>query len=689
MGLTIGYTSYAAGAAAYLGLALYYFWRGHWGGHGPYLLLASLLTAAWAGLSLAGHDIIPAYAEAAQMLRHLAMLAWAWLLWHIVASLEPHRTNFPRRLLLGWLLMCGLTAAVVLLLAAHALIGFGPTQMPVGLGLAIAVLGLSLTESLYRSYEAVERWGVKFLCLATGGLFAYDVFLYGDGLLFGALDPTFLEVRGLAQAVVVPCFVINIQRSQARHFGLGLSQRLVFGSTVILGAGFYLALMASAAYYVRSVGGAWGSAVQTVFLFASILLLLVFVLSGSFRARLRRFLSSHVFRDKYDYRAEWLRFSERLARADSTETFDRRIIRALADIVDSPAGALWSVGETHLPIAAGWNVSPASLAGIDVAALVKYFETHDQVREISGPRPFPAEAPAACHSLAAELQRIPQAWVLIPLPYHGQLVALLLLTRPRSGGSLSPEDSELLQIASHQAAGYLSEQRAAQALAEAREFEKFNQRYAFVAHDIKNLVSQLSLVVRNFEKHGDRPDFQQDAVATVGSAVDRMNHLMARLAGHPDADKVEGVAVRPLIESIIGENHLASAAVSFDCPPELANLHVRADARRVDAILRHLFQNAVECSGNGKIAVGLRRNRNAAVIEVRDSGNGMDLAFIDNELFKPFRSTKRDGMGIGAFQCRTYARELGGDLEAISSVGAGTTMRVTLPLLHEAANCAV
>jgi signal transduction histidine kinase len=113
-------------------------------------------------------------------------------------------------------------------------------------------------------------------------------------------------------------------------------------------------------------------------------------------------------------------------------------------------------------------------------------------------------------------------------------------------------------------------------------------------------------------------------------------------------------------------------------------LGVRADSRRVDAILRHLFQNALESPGNdGKIVIGLRRERNSAVIEVRDSGKGMDPEFIRSELFRPFRSTKRGGMGIGAYQCRTYARELGGDLEAISSVGAGTTMRVTLPLLRD------
>lgn len=684
MGLLVGYISFSAATLAYLGLALYYLLRGRWGGHGPFLMAASLLTAAWGGLSLLGHDVIPRYPGATLMLRHLAMLAWIWLLWHIVASHEPYRVNFPRRLRLATGLIAALTAVTILLIGAHVVTGFGPGRLTVALGLGISIAGLSLTETLYRGYHSAERWGVKFLCLATGGLFAYDTFLYGEGLLFGVLDPAFLEVRGLAQAVVAPFFAINIHRSEARHFALGLSQRLVFGSTVLLGAGLYLVLMAASAYYLRSVGGAWGSAVQSVFLFTAVLLLAVLLLSGSFRARLRRFLSHHVLRDKYDYRGEWLRFSERLARAGSGEPFDRRIVRALADIVDSPAGALWSVSETHFPIAAGWNVSPASLADLDVPALVDYFEERDQVWEISKPDAFPKEAPEACHELVKTLRAIPDAWVLIPLKHQEHLVGLLLLTRPRSGQSLSPEDSELLQIASHQAAGYLSEQRNARALAEAREFERFNQRYAFITHDIKNLVSQLSLMVRNAQKYGDRPEFQQDMLATVQSAVERMNNLMERMKSEPDAETSDAVAVKPLIDKLIGEQSLGNVSVQIECPEELLPLQVRADSRRVDTILRHLFQNALEASGeDGRIVIGVRREGNSAVIEVRDSGRGMDLEFIQSELFRPFRSTKRGGMGIGAFQCRTYARELGGDLEAISSVGAGTTMRVTLPVLRE------
>ena len=284
---------------------------------------------------------------------------------------------------------------------------------------------------------------------------------------------------------------------------------------------------------------------------------------------------------------------------------------------------------------------------------------------------------------SAIIRDINKSRFLLPLFHHDHLMGLVLLTEPRVPRTLDREDVELLTMASRQAAGYLSEQRSTRIIAEAQEFERFNRRYAFVTHDIKNLISQLTLMVRNFEKYGDRPDFQRDMIATIQSAAARMNHLMERLDGDSESSETDNVIVKPLIERLIEEQGLNEATVAFDCSADASALQVRGDSRRVDAILRHLFQNAVESSGaTGKIVIGLRRERNSAVIEVRDSGKGMDLDFIRNELFRPFRSTKRGGMGIGAFQCRTYARELGGEVEAISSVGIGTTMRVILPLLH-------
>jgi putative PEP-CTERM system histidine kinase len=692
-GLTIGYVSYGSAAAAYAGLALYYLLRGRWGAYGPFFLAAVGLSLAWALVALSGHGVIPRHAEATMFVQQVAMLAWLWFLWRVIASLEPYQLRFPRRLRFGRWLIIGICVATLLLNAANVLgalgwmdfgvVSFNTAHLSLVIGLAIAVFGLSLTETLYRGYLSAERWGVKFLCLGLGGLFAYDVFLYGEGLLFRVLDPAFLDVRGLAQALVVPFLVINIQRSEARHFGLGLSQRLVFGSTVVVGAGIYLAIMATAAFYVQAMGGAWGSAVQIVFLFVALMLLASFLLSGTFRALVRGFLSRHVMEDRYDYRDEWLRFSARLAATDTDESFERRVIRALADIVDSPAGALWHVGENHLPIAAAWNLSPASVTALDMAEVEEFLKTHDTVRDLTRNYGDSDEVPAAFDHLLAILRGISDAWALVPLLHQDRVVALLLLTHPRARRDLAPEDGELLGAAARQAAGLLAERGLARDVAEAGQFERFNQRYAFVAHDLKNLVSQLSLVVRNHERFGDRPDFQADMIETIQSAVARMERVMNRLSGASEtgADPGDGdTALIPLLREISEQNDGRVATLELAISEDSRSVHLKAESARIESMLRHLLQNAVEAAGaDGTVTVTVRAQGSQVIVEVVDDGPGMAARFVEEELFKPFQSTKSGGFGIGAYQCRVLARELGGELDAVSAPGSGTTMRLSLP----------
>ncbi|WP_193369787.1 XrtA/PEP-CTERM system histidine kinase PrsK [Pelagibius marinus] len=676
---------YIATVGGYLALALIYVLWGRWAWPGHAFVLATLITAAWAGAALL-YPLPPELSSLVSLLHHLASLAWVLFLWMLIALSAEMRNNHPRRIRLGWLVIAGLTAATVVIDLLHAFSEQPPTTLTIGLGLVISAGGLSLTETVFRSFRRGDRWGVKYLCLAVGGMFAYDVFFFADALLYRSIDEAFLGVRGFVMLSLVPLFVINIFRAEARHLSLALSSQMVFGSTVIVVTGAYLGLMALAAYYIRDYGGSWSQAAQIIFVFAAILLLCASLLSGTLRSYIRRFLAEHLQKQKFDYRQEWRRLLQRISASDQEDPLDLRVVKALADLLDSPAGALWMVEGSGLALAATWNLPASSMAGSDAIQVISTFHDHEEVLDLRHLDEFAHDRDRP--RLPPAITEIDTARFLLPLFHHDRLMGLVLLAAPRVSRRLDREDIELVTMASREAAGYLSEQRAARALAETREFEKFNQRYAFVTHDIKNLVSQLSLIVQNFEKFGDRPEFQQDMLATVKSAVERMNHLMARLKEEPDTASLEGVAVCPLIRAIIGEKSLASAGVSFNCPPDLADLQVRADVRRVDAILRHLFQNAIECSGNRGIVVGLSQSRNTAVIEVRDSGSGMDLAFIRNELFRPFSSTKRGGMGIGAFQCRTYARELGGDLEAISSVGAGTTMRVTLPVLQEIQNCA-
>src|SRR4030095_7002682 len=85
-----------------------------------------------------------------------------------------------------------------------------------------------------------------------------------------------------------------------------MSRRAVFHSTAILVSGVFLLAIAAAGYFVRYVGGEWGNAFPIAFSFAAILITVLVVSSGSFRSKLRVFVSKHFFSYRYDYREEWL-----------------------------------------------------------------------------------------------------------------------------------------------------------------------------------------------------------------------------------------------------------------------------------------------------------------------------------------------------------------------------------------------
>src|SRR5205823_9122401 len=105
---------------------------------------------------------------------------------------------------------------------------------------------------------------------------------------------------------------------------------------------------------------------------------------------------------------------------------------------------------------------------------------------------------------------LPLSWTIIPLLTGTELIGFVVLSAPRATIDVNWEVRDLLKTASRQAAGYLAQIRTSEALLEARKFESFNRMSAFVVHDLKNLVAQLSLMLRNAERHRDNPEFQRD-----------------------------------------------------------------------------------------------------------------------------------------------------------------------------------
>lgn len=682
--LEVGALSYTSAAVAFavLSLLLLTSWRGRL--QGALLVTATGTTVVWAAavaLQRSGNYPVTSLVLGLELFRNLA---WAAFLLRLLLGdggwngAESGIKWLARAFGALWLLL-------LVLILAPAVGGWVLPEMlhvdvPILGHVAASVLGLALVEQLYRNARPERRWGVKYLCLGIGGLFAYDFYLYSDALLFKRVDVNLWDARGAINALVVPLIAVAAARNPQWSLDVFVSRRILFHTVALLGAGVYLIAMAAGGYYLRLHGGDWGGLAQVTFLFGAAVVLLVMMASGHFRAHVKVFLNKHFFNYKYDYREEWLRLTDMLSTAESGPGIREKAIQAIADLVDSPGGVLWlnRANDQFDPIFS-WNMPEVELAseatGDSLASFLAGRGWVVNVDEYARKPELYADL-----ELPDWLACIKRAWLVVPLLNHGRLLGFILLAQPRASRTLNWEDVDLLKTAARQVASHLAQLEAAEALAQARQFEAFNRLSAFLVHDLKNVIAQLSLLHANAARHKHNPAFIDDAFGTVESAIKRMSKMLAQLRSGRVDKAVQHIDMNLLLQEV------ASARASGMPLPILElsqqRIIVNADRDRLLSVICHVVQNAQDATpADGSVRLRLQCDGSHAVIDVIDTGCGMDAQFIRDRLFRPFDSTKGGaGMGIGAFDAREFARELGGDVQVQSCPGEGTTFSIRLPL---------
>ena len=648
--------------------------------HRPWLREAALasvacaLTVAWAialgdgGGALAG--ALPAFEIAPQ-------LVWTIFLSLLVApSLNPRVDPWSRLIMLA---TPGAVAAAVLwndvLMALR--IGAGPLAQAQIIGReAIAIFGLLLVENLFRNTAARRQWNVVPLCIGLGGLFAYQLFLYSDALLFGWVSDLFAAARPAVSCLIVPFLALTLMRNRGWTVAVHLSPTVVLHSLTLIASGVFLVAIVTVAGLLREQGGEWGQVVQVSALFGAILVLASIISSGSVKARLKYLVARHFFARRYDYRAEWMSFVDLLSNRAAGEDLRRCAIEGIANVVEAPAGALWlrqGPGESgdFVPVSL-WNMRLASETAVpEDTAFVAGFRKGRWIQEFHRGRAYAA---------------LGECWLAVPLTAQDHLIGFISLAPSRAPVELNWESYELLRALARQAASYIAEERLVQQLQDSRRLQDYAKRFAFVAHDIKNLAAQLRMVVVNAERHGENPAFRADAFETIRHSVGRMSELLQELRANevPEAGNTSAIDAVPVIRDALDARGagLARIRCAFECGTAL----VAIDAERLASVVKLLLDNAFEASPrDAEIALGVRCRDGKLVVEIADRGVGMDVEFIHGQLFRPFRSTKSDGYGIGAYQTRELLRMAGGELEVASAPGVGTTMRVILPLAKEGA----
>ncbi|MFM9977412.1 MAG: XrtA/PEP-CTERM system histidine kinase PrsK [Sphingomonadaceae bacterium] len=457
-----------------------------------------------------------------------------------------------------------------------------------------------------------------------------------------------------------------------------------------------VALAAAAVYFLAVLGAAalitaQGGLLAFLALFALPLLsaLAAAVLLPARRTRgwVKVMLAKHVFTHRYDYRAEWLRFNDTLGSPDDAAMpLGTRVVKAIADITDSPAGLVMVAEDAGLVPRAAWNWDMAAIPAYVSCDELLGLLSDGRIIELETLRDPARDTSAEARAVPVWIMNNPDAWAIVPLIHFDRLAGAVVIASPAIARTLDWEDFDLLRVAGRQAASYLAEARGQEALSDVARFDEFNRRFAFIMHDIKNLASQLTLVARNAERHADKPEFRRDMIATLNASTSRMTDLLAKLSQHgrQRSEERRTVLLTPLISAVATDKrgqHPVVVAANTD-------LAVVADPARLSAALAHIVQNAIDASPpHEPVTITLVTRGDETGIEVSDKGCGMTPDFVRGQLFRPFASTKDNGFGIGAYEARALITAMGGRIAVESDVGQGSRFTIWLPALriwHEA-----
>lgn len=561
-----------------------------------------------------------------------------------------------------------------------------PTLFPVVALVCILIVGLMELEQVIRMASSEESWAIKHAAIGLGAILALNLYYYAEGLLLLQLNQTLTHVRFLVYALCAPLLMISTARLRGFRRQIRLSRQGAFHSATLVLVGLYFMAMALAGYAMRLFGIAWGELPQVGFGFAGLIILPMFLASGSARAKLKVFIAKNFFSLRYDYREEWLRFIRTVAHDVTEANLHLRIIKGIADIVEATGGALWQRSDEDRAylLSESWNMTDQRLPAVPLnASLISYLERTGAIIDLFEYKVEPERYPDL--DVPEWLRKHPRSWLVVPLRNRDRMSGFVLLGEPRARRSLIWEDFDILKTVGHHAAGYMTEEKVLNDLSDARRLEAFNRRFAFIIHDIKNVVSQMALMLRNAERFAGNPDFQKDMLETVANSVNNLTALLQQIKADTQSETVVPIAELPalrrladVLEPVARRWQMQHAGLVVEIAAA-STLQVAASPAELSAVLDHLLQNAVEAAGSdGHITLAATAEDDRAVVSVSDDGPGMSEDYMRDQLFRPLVSGKSDGFGLGAFQCRELVRAMGGRLEVASTLGRGTSFKIYL-----------
>ena len=537
------------------------------------------------------------------------------------------------------------------------------------------VLVLTNLEQTFQAAVGAARWRLKLVVIGLAVVFGARIYVRSQAILFSAHG---LELIGVeASGLLVGCALLALayKRTGFSEVDIYPSRAVLRSSLTVVIVGTYLLVVGVLAQAVRRFGGAEGFQLQALLLLIGMAGLAVLLLSDRLRQGIQVFIGRHFGRAQHDSVKVWTQLSQSLGTARDRSGLCTAACRLVSTTFEVLSVSVWLVDSSgdRLDLVAATTprqaepmrvptVMRSAVTPLDIEALRDDWAEEWRDRN-------PSTFPNGGHRFV------------VPLREGQATLGAIVLADRVNGAPYSREALDLLQCIGDQVASALQNLRLGDELAEARELEAFRTMSTFFVHDLKNAAASLNLMLKNAAVHFDDPEFRADALRGIGNTAGRIETMIARLGAlreQPTTTR-RTIEVDALVRDAVERaGPLPGVSLALDLT---AAASVHADRDQLVSVLTNLLLNARDAlTGEGHVRVHTARVDDLVSVSVEDDGCGMSQAFMRESLFKPFRSTKSKGLGVGMFQARMVVEAHGGQIHVESEEGRGTTVRLLLPV---------
>jgi len=531
-----------------------------------------------------------------------------------------------------------------------------------------ALINLEMTLA---SATHASRWKIKFEILGAGVYLAVMVFYYSQGLLYRTINMNLVPARTILFILALAMMAYS-RLSRGNGVKVYVSRQIVFKSVVLLAVGVYLLGLGLMGEGMKHFGDGFQRIMSLVTAFTAGLGLIIILLSETAKRKFKIFIHKNFYQNKYDYRTQWLQFTDRISTAKTGDGLLMSIIMGFCDTFGMGYGALflWDHERKIYQQATGTSEKTTQISFQEGDALVTSIANGKWVADLRKGALFTGNEGQKKFSSDHML------FFAIPLFMNARMEGFIIVGRPLNPDeTYDYEDFDLMRTLARQASSALLNLRLSEQLARSREMAAVGRVSTFVMHDLKNLVSAVSLMVDNAKEYIAVPEFQAELLNSLSNTVKKMQTLIQRLKNLPEKEAQQRTPVDLL--QLLQETAVLVNTGNFQVSGEPVSVTVDRDEFQKVAL--NLMLNAVEAS-NGKrpvrVEVGIAE---APFFRVKDEGCGIPGDYLRNNLFTPFKSTKSKGLGIGLYQSKQIVESYGGKIDVKSELDRGSEFTVWLP----------